>query len=73
MELVAVPFPSADLTSIGYDPDRYEMQVQFSNGSVYSYAGVEPDTYAALLEGGSAYFHQIIKPQRTKYVFTRLV
>lgn len=72
MELAPVPFPSSDISMLGYDPDSMQMMIQFRNGSVYSYSPVEPETYQALLTGGSAYFHQVIKPQRNRYIFTRV-
>jgi hypothetical protein len=72
VQLIPVPFPSSDLTQIGYDPDTMHMQVMFKNGSLYDYGNVEPETYQAMLDQGGTYFHQIIKPQRQRYIFTRV-
>jgi len=71
MELMRVS--SMNLHAVGYDADSSEMQIQFNNGEVYSYTNVEPSTYQALISGDSGrYFASIIKPQRYKYVFTKL-
>lgn len=49
------------------------MQIQFTNGMVYAYQNVEPSTYAAMIAGDiGSYFASIIKPQRMRYVFTKL-
>jgi hypothetical protein len=73
MELV--PIQSTNLRAIGYEPDTMLMQIQFSNGSLYSYQNVEPETYQALVTSPDPgkFFAEIIKPQRYKYVFTRVV
>jgi hypothetical protein len=74
VELVPVPFQSTDIIMIGYDPNTYQMQIQFKNGSLYSYDGIEPDTYNQITGSGNGnYFHEVIKPQRYKYPFTRLI
>lgn len=72
MELV--PIASTNLSMIGYDPDTMTMQIMFKNGSLYAYENVEPDTYNAMMTSGDAgrYFAEIIKPQRQRYVFTRV-
>lgn len=71
MELMRVS--SMNLHAVGYDPDSASLQIQFNNGEVYAYANVEPDTYEALIAGDPGrYFASIIKPQRYKYVFTKL-
>lgn len=73
--LEMTPIASSNLVAVGYDPDAMLMQAQFKNGSVYSYANVEPDTYAAMMAdvNPGKYFADIIKPQRQRYVFTRVI
>jgi hypothetical protein len=70
-----VPVQSTNLSAIGYEPDTMLMQIQFKNGSLYAYQNVEPDTYQTLVTSPDPgrYFAEIIKPQRYKYVFTRVV
>lgn len=69
-----VPVQSTNLSHIGYDPDTMTMQIQFRSGGLYAYANVEPDTYNAMMSSGDPgrYFAEIIKPQRMRYVFTRV-
>ena len=72
MELV--PIQSSHLAYIGYDPDSMTMQIQFKNGSLYTYQNIEPETYNAMMGSGDPgkYFTDIIRPQRNRYVFTRV-
>lgn len=72
MELI--PISSSNLSAVGYDEGPMTLQVQFKNGATYSYANVEPETYAAMMAGDPGeYFATIIKPQRQRYAFTRIV
>ncbi len=72
MELI--PLSSTNLRAIGYDPDTMTMQIQFNNGSLYSYANIEPQTYEDMMASGNPgeYFATIIKPQRVRYAYTRV-
>lgn len=71
MELMRVQ--GTNIHAVGYDPDAATMQIQFTNGDVYAYQNVEPDTYTAMTSGNiGSYFASIIKPQRYKYVFTKM-
>ena len=71
MELMRVS--GTNIHAIGYEEDSASMQIQFTNGDVYAYQNIEPDTYAAMLNGDPGrYFASIIKPQRYKYIFTKL-
>lgn len=71
MELMRVS--GTNIHAVGYEADSSTMQIQFSNGDVYAYQNIEPDTYAAMTSGDPGrYFASIIKPQRFKYVFTKL-
>lgn len=69
-----IPITSSNLSQIGYDPDTMTMQIMFKNGSLYAYQNVEPETYDAMINGGDPgrYFAEIIKPQRYRYIFTRV-
>lgn len=46
--LKMLPVQSTMATSIGYDCNDRILQVEFSSGSVYQYADVEPETWEAL-------------------------
>jgi hypothetical protein len=72
--MLLVPIASTNLTAIGYDPDTMTMQIAFKNGSLYSYSNVEPETYGSLMAASDPgrYFAEVIKPQRNRYVFTRV-
>ena len=69
-----VPIVSSNLSQIGYDPDTMTMQIMFKNGSLYAYQNVEPETYQTMMDSGNPgeYFASIIKPQRQRYIFTRV-
>lgn len=73
MELI--PLDSTNIAYIGYDPDQMLMQISFKNGWTYAYKNVEPDTYSAMMGAPDPgrYFAEIIKPQRIKYPYTRMV
>lgn len=68
------PIQSSNLAAIDYNPDLQTLTVQFHNGSTYEYQNVEPETYEAMRANPDPgkYFAQIIKPQRLRYVYTRL-
>jgi hypothetical protein len=55
---------SASLASVGYDPGRQVLEVEFLNGGVYEYADVPEERYHALLEADSKgrYLNAEIKP-----------
>ncbi len=64
---------STNINAIGYDPDSCELQIQFKNGTVYSYQNIAPDVYDGLLNGDTGrYFASIIKPQRYTMPYTKL-
>lgn len=54
---------SSNVKAIGYDADRAELHVEFLNGRVYVYHGVDAATHAALMAAPSqgAYLHRHIK------------
>ena len=57
------PVASSNVASIGYDPNGSELQVEFKNGSVYSYWNVPVAEYRALMGARSkgSYLHFFIK------------
>jgi len=59
------PVKSSNVTSVGFDPATKTMEIEFKDGSVYHYHGVEPDTHSGLLSAKSIgkYVHANIKGQ----------
>lgn len=56
---------SSNLDAAGYDPATHEMQVQFSNGTIYAYPDVPQDVFDKLVaedqESPGRYFASAIK------------
>lgn len=48
-----IPVESSNISAIGYDPATQELQVEFKNGTTYSYSGVPQSQYDALLSAQS--------------------
>lgn len=48
-----VPVHSSNLTSVAYDPDTRVLEVEFTGGARYQYAGVPATEHAALMAAGS--------------------
>ena len=65
------PVVSSNVASIGYDEDGKELQVEFRNGSVYSYWNVPASEHQALMVARSkgSYLHFYIKGS---YPFTQV-
>jgi hypothetical protein len=57
------PVSSSNISAIGYDPDGQVLEVEFTNGAVYSYSGVPPGEYEGLMNADSKgrYLHASIK------------
>jgi hypothetical protein len=47
------PVTSSNLAAVGYDPDTETLEVEFKNGSVYTYSAVPADVYNELMEADS--------------------
>jgi hypothetical protein len=72
MELALVQ--SSDIYAWGYDPQTFELQIQFTNGRLYSYANVSMEEFKALSlspSKGSA-FWQWIRRAPLQHPFMRL-
>jgi hypothetical protein len=54
---------SSNIKSVGYDPRRQRLEVEFVGGKVYEYEGVPLEQYQALMDAGSVggYFSSNIK------------
>ena len=69
MKRVAVD--STSIASIGYEPRRRELEVEFrQSGGVYRYFDVPSEKYAELMAAGSkgAYLNQVFKPKGHRFV-----
>ncbi len=67
-EMVSVQ--SSQLAAVGYDKESKTMRVEFQNGSLYEYSGVDEGVYANLISAPSAgsFFNGI----KNRYPFQRL-
>ena len=69
-----IPIESTSIASVGYDPERHELDIEFrDNGKVYRYFGVPAEEHAALMaaESKGAYINQVFKPRGYKYAVVR--
>jgi hypothetical protein len=48
------PVKSSTLRAVGYDPEKKILEVEFNNGGVYQYFGVDKDIYDRLSAAQSA-------------------
>lgn len=64
------PVESEALTSVGYDPDRRMLEVEFESGAVYRYYDVPPELYAGLMTAPSRgeYFAHHIRNEGFEYI-----
>ena len=60
-----IPVISSMINSVGYDPEAQSLEVEFNNGSVYTYGGVPQSEYDAMMGAQSVgkYFIGSIKNQ----------
>ncbi|MDI9239743.1 KTSC domain-containing protein [Lysobacter sp. LF1] len=47
------PVQSQALVSVGYDPDRRMLEVEFEGGAVYRYYDIPPELHAGLMAAPS--------------------
>lgn len=59
------PVASSNIKSIGHDPDKNELEVEFNGGAAYRYSDVSADKYQKLLNADSLgkHFHAHIRNQ----------
>ncbi len=67
--MIRQPVSSSTLRSVGYDPLRSELEVEFNNGSVYVYASVPQSVYNGLMAATShgGYFDRMVKKGGYQY------
>jgi hypothetical protein len=65
MDRIAVD--SKSVAAVGYDAERFELEVEFRNGRVYRYEQVPIAAYRLLLQAPSIgeYVNKVIKPRFT--------
>lgn len=53
---------SSHIAAIGYDPERFLLEVEFDDGSIYQYRRVPAHVYAGFAHAASkgTYFHHYI-------------
>ena len=59
------PIDSSAIASVGYSPDRAELEVEFTSGNVYRYFDVPREIYEDLLQASSKgrFFGSFIRGQ----------
>jgi hypothetical protein len=65
MTLKRVPVSSSSVRSVGYDPERFILEIEFCSGGVYQYLQVPAAAHRLLLQAASIgeYVNSIIKPR----------
>ena len=58
-----VEVSSSNIKSIGFDEEKKVLEVEFNNGSVYQFLGVEPVVLSNLMtaESKGSFFHENIR------------
>jgi hypothetical protein len=51
--MVRQPVSSSNLRSVGYEPARRLLEIEFHHGGVYQYTGVPEPVYRGLMGAGS--------------------
>jgi hypothetical protein len=61
--IVAIAVDSSMANAVGYDEESQVLQIEFANGAIYQYAGVEPETWEGLHDTDSIgrYYNAEIK------------
>jgi hypothetical protein len=68
------PVDSEAITSIGYDAERRELEIEFADtGDIYLYFDVPAEEYQAFMAAGSkgTYLNQVFKAREYSYRITR--
>ena len=69
-----VPVDSTSIASMGYQPRRRELEIEFRlSGDVYLYFDVPPEEHAAFMDAESkgTYLNQMFKPRGYSYKVVR--
>lgn len=59
------PVESSCIASVGYDPQRFELELEYRNGRIYRYQQVPAAAFRLLLQAPSIgeYVNRVIKPR----------
>ena len=70
-EPMTVPLSSSAIRFASYNPLTFTLTIDFTDGSVYEYSGVEPSTFIGLIQSSSVgrYFNYHI---RDNYAYTEV-
>ncbi|MDJ0736581.1 MAG: KTSC domain-containing protein [Nostocaceae cyanobacterium] len=62
-EIAMLPVNSSMANALGYDDEKQILQLEFHDGSVYQYSGIDDDTWEDLHQADSVgrFFHNEIK------------
>ena len=73
--MLLIPVNSSDIAAWGYDPATFELQIQFTNGRIYSYLNVTAEEFEALTLSPSkgAAFWYYLRRNSLAHPFTRLL
>jgi hypothetical protein len=65
MTLKRVPVSSSSVRSVGYDPARFILEIEYRSGGVYQYSHVPAAAHRLLLQAASIgeYVNTVIKPR----------
>ena len=61
--MIRTSVSSSNLASVGYDPTRQVLEIEFNSGGIYQYEHVPARVYEGLMHADShgKYFHAFIK------------
>lgn len=68
-ELLWTSVDSSNVHAVGYHEDTETLAVQFNNGGLYTYQGVDTDTYCSLI--GAASVGQYMQHIKTMYPYSK--
>jgi hypothetical protein len=70
-EPMTIPVSSSAISTLSYNPLIFTLTIDFTDGTVYEYSGVEPSTFIGLAQSSSVgrYFNYHI---RDNYAYTEI-
>jgi len=66
------PVDSSNIISIGYDPEREILEVEFQRGAVYQYLGVPADVHDSLMQAPSHGRYLDVYIKKSEYPYKRV-
>ena len=73
--MTRTPVQSSNIASVGYDPKKRILEIEFQNGRIYQYQDVEANVHDGILNAASAgkYFFQYIRGNYAEAEVTPIV